>query len=238
MQLPAYDHCFKGSVTVRLIVLAVLVALTPLHTIDARQPISSGVRRTIQQSDGRAAIRIEEGMLFVWNLKDLHFTLVIKGKEIKPLDDADHIFFNVDGMVLQVQMAAISDFIPDRQEKKLDDTAILAAHRDWESKFLEGLLHSKLKVQSENSKLSSGSDVMLWQFDMPEGANVDAKKQIYLTVVNKEYILMLNSVAGTSVSEEAARKLLQTTLATLKLSPTAIDIGKLSDAIRAGNKPY
>jgi hypothetical protein len=92
------------------------------------------------------AIKTIDGYLLVWNRPDLHFTVLIKGKDIKPLNDTEHVFFNVDGMVFQIQLASVSEFAPDAKEKKLDDMAILAAHRDWESKFIEGLLSSKLKV--------------------------------------------------------------------------------------------
>ena len=124
-----------------------------------------------QQEEGSATIKTNDGILFVWNLSELHFSLTIKGQDIKPLEDPDHIFFTVDGKVLQIHAAAIREFAPDAKEKKLDDRAILAAHRDWESKFIEDLLKSKLRVQTFNVKLSGGGDASLWQFDMPEGTD-------------------------------------------------------------------
>jgi len=161
----------------------------------------------------------------------------IKGKDKKPLNDTEHVFFNVDGLVLQVQLASISEFAPGAREKKLDDRSILVAHRDWESKFIEDLLHSKIQVRSFNARLSSGSDALMWQFDLPEGFNSDAKKQLYLTVVNKDYVLLLNGVATATISEEVVRKFLLDTIATLKISPTPIDVKKLSESIRKGTSP-
>ena len=191
----------------------------------------------VQQEDGWIAIKTDEGLIFVWNVRGLYFTLAIKGKEIKPLDDPDHIFFDVDGRVLQIQLALISNFAPDAKEKKLNDKAILAAHRDWESKFVEDLIHSKLKVQTFNARLSSGSDASMWQFDMPEGMDSNAKKQLYLTVVTKDYVLMLNSEATATISDGDGRKFLLDTIATLKTSPTPIDPKKLSESISKGVGP-
>ena len=125
------------------------------------------------------AIKTLDGYLLVWNRPDFHFTVSIKGKDVKPLNDTEHVFFNVDGLVFQVQLASISEFVPGAKDKKLDDRSILAAHRDWESKFIENLLHSKIKVQSFNARLSNGSDALMWQFDLPEGFNSDAKKQLF-----------------------------------------------------------
>src|SRR5947207_1551250 len=184
-----------------------------------------------------SAIKTLDGYLLVWNRPDFHFTVSIKGKDIKPLNDTEHVFFNVDGLVFQVQLASISEFLPRTKDKKLDDRSILAAHRDWESKFIEDLLHSKLKVQSFNARLSNGTDALMWQFDLPEGFNSDAKKQLYLTVVSKDYVLLLNGVATAAISEEAVRKFLLDTIATLKISPTPIDVKKLSESIRKGTAP-
>jgi hypothetical protein len=196
---------------------------------------TSGV--SFQQEDGWVAIKGDDGILFAWNIRELHFTLEIKGKDIKPLNDPDHIFFTVDGMTLQIQVASIREFVPDAKEKKFDDRTILAAHRDWESKFIEGLLGTHLKVESFNAKPSNSRVASLWQFDMPQGMNADAKKQVYLTVVSNDYVLLLNSPATASTSDEAARKFLLDTMATLKISSTPIDVKKLAESIRAGSKP-
>jgi hypothetical protein len=192
---------------------------------------------TLQQEDGRSAIKTDEGMLFVWNQPGLSFSILLKGKEIKPLNDPEHIFFSVDGRVLQIQLAGIINFAPDAKEKKLDDKAILAAHRDWEAKYIEELIHSKITVRTFNTKLSNGGDAMIWQFDMPKEMNAEAQKQLYLTLVAKDYVLLLNSEATASTPDADGRKFLLDTVATLKISPTPIDVKKLSESIRAGNKP-
>lgn len=222
-----------------VLVIAVLLAVNlPVRPANAWRPLTSSVRYgSLDQEDGWVAIKTDEGVLFVWNVRGLYFTLSIKGKEIKPLNDPEHIFFSVDGMVVQIQLASIRDFAPDAKEKKLGDKAILAAHRDWESKFMEGLLGKTLKVQVFSVRLSSGSDASLWQFDMPEGMDAEAKKQVYLTVVSKDYVLLLNCVATATISDDEGRKFLLDTIATLKISPTTIDVKKLSESIRKGVVP-
>lgn len=190
-----------------------------------------------QQEDGWVAIKTDDGILFVWNVRGLYFTLSVKGKEIKPLEDPEHIFFSVDGLIFQIQLAAIRDFAPDAKQTKLSDRAILAAHRDWEAKFIEELLKSPLKVKNLDAKLSSGSDASLWQYDMPEGKDTEAKQQVYLTIVSKDYVLLLNGVATATLSDEMVRKFLLDTIATLKISPTRIDVKTLSESIRKGEAP-
>jgi hypothetical protein len=191
----------------------------------------------LQQEDGWSAIKTDEGILFVWNQPGISFSILIEGKEVKPLNDPEHIFFSVDGRILQIQLAGIFNFAPDAKEKKLDDKAILAAHRDWEAKYVEGLLHSKLTVQTFNTKLSNGGDAMMWQFDMPKELNAEAQKQLYLTLVTKDYVLLLNSESTAALPDADGRKFLLDTIASLKISATPIDVKKLSESIRAGNKP-
>jgi hypothetical protein len=220
---------------------ALIAALLLIVTISVPTRVRSATYPTLgltTQNDLPVnAIKTIDGYLLVWNRPDLHFTVLIKGKDIKPLNDTEHVFFNVDGMVFQIQLASVSEFAPDAKEKKLDDMAILAAHRDWESKFIEGLLSSKLKVESFNAKLSNGGEASLWQYDMPEGMNAEARKQLYLSVVSGDYVVLLNSVVTTAISEETARKFLLDTMSTLKFSSTPIDVKKLSELIRKSVGP-
>jgi hypothetical protein len=222
-----------------VLVIAMLLAISPaVSSVNSARPINYSTRGvSLQQEDGWVAIKTDDGILFVWNVRELHFTLAVKGKDIKPLNDPDHIFFMVDGMALQIQVAPIREFAPDAKEKKLDDRAILVAHRDWESSFIEGLLKSKIQLHTFNVRLSNGGDASLWQFDMPEGMNVEEKTQLYLTVVRESVVVMLNNVATATISEEAARKFLLDTMATLKTSPVAIDVKKLSESVRKGAAP-
>ena len=213
-----------------IVLLLVITLSVPTAVQSATYPTLS--RISTQNDLPVNAIKTVDGYLLVWNRPDLHFTVLIKGKDIRPLNDTEHVFFNVDGVVIQVQLALIREFAPDAKERKLDDKAILAAHRDWESKFLEGLLGNKLTLQSFNAKLSTGGEASLWQFDMPEGMNAQARKQLYLTVVSGDYVLLLNSVATATISEETARKFLLDTMATLKISATPIDVKKLSESLR------
>jgi hypothetical protein len=175
-------------------------------------------------------------MLFVWNIHELHFTLAVKGKDIKPANDPDHIFLTVDGKPLQIQAAAIREFAPNAKEKKLDDKAVLAAHRDWESKYIEGLLKSKLTLHSFSVNMSALGPASLWEYDMPEGMNIEAKTEVYVTVVRGDFVLMLNCEATTTTPEVEVRKFLLDTMATLKISSDPIDVQKLSESIRAGRK--
>ena len=191
------------------------------------------------EEDKWTTIKTDAGILFVWNREGLHFTLAVKGNQIRHMESPDNILFTVDGRVFQIQSLPIGDFAPDARKNKLDDKSILLAHRDWESAFLQNeLLHSKITVRSSNEKLSGGADVLFWAYDLPDQfKNPDAKTQMYLSTVAKDYVILLNSVVSATGSEDSVRKFLLETIKTLKLSNDPFDVDKLQEAIRKGIEP-
>jgi hypothetical protein len=185
------------------------------------------------QEGGINAIKTADGFVLVWNQPDVHFTLAIKGKDVHPLNSTEHVFFNVDGVVFQVQTVALSEFMEGAQKKRPDNSSILTAHRDWESRFIESsLLGKKLNVRTSPQKLSDGSEALLWKFDMPEGMNSDAREQIYLTVVRGDHVILLNGVVEGATAESKVEKFLLDTIATLKVSPEPINLQELQESIR------
>lgn len=193
----------------------------------------------VQQEDGISAVKTEDGVMLVWNQPDIHFTIEFKGKDVRPLNSTEHVFFNVDGMPFQVQSAAISEFMKDADRKKQDDKSILIAHRDWESQFIQNsLFGKKLNLQSVPQKLSNGSEALLWKFEMPampEVTNSTAKAQIYLTVVSGEHVILLNGVVEGAIAESTVQKFLLDTILTLKVSSKPINLRELQESIRKGN---
>jgi len=193
------------------------------------------VRAIQQQEDGVAAIKTANGFLLVWNHPGNYFTLEIKGKEIRPLNSTEHVFLEVDGIIVQVQSVAISEFLkPDKNAGK-EAQPILVAHRDWETKYIEStLLGKKISVQSSPQKLSNGREALFWKYDMPAGLNSEARKQLHLTSVLGDYVLTLNGVVTDKVKEEVVKQYLLDTVLTLKLSSKPINLQELQESIRRG----
>lgn len=188
------------------------------------------------QGDGWTALKTADGLLFIWNQPGLSFTISIKGNEIRPLDAGQNIFFEVDGLLLQIQSLPITNFAADARKNHLSDEAILNAHRDWEVGFIENeLLHQKISVKSSAEKLPNGTQALAWQYDLPEGLrNPDAHTQMYLVLIAKDYVILLNSVAKSASSEPAVQNFLRTNMSTLKISSERIDVKKEQEKIRKG----
>lgn len=185
-----------------------------------------------QQEDYRSgAIKSSSGYVVVWNQPNNYYVLEIKGKDVRQTS-TERKFFSVDGMFLQIVDVPIADVLQTANRQKPEDKAILEAHRDWEAKFLEGEYKEKLKIESSWQKLSNGKDALLWQASVPESIKTNVKKQVYLSVVQGDYVLMLGGVVTDTIAESATQQLLRTTIETSKTSNKPTDLQKLRDAIR------
>lgn len=188
------------------------------------------------QENGITALKSAGGILLVWNEPDDYFTLEIKGKEIRPLDSSPAVFFVVDGIPFQIQSVALSEFLKDAGKPAPSRAATLVAHRDWETRYLESTLGQKLNLQSQPLKLKSGSEALLWKYDMPKGLSADAKQQLYLSVVNGQNLLLLNGVVTGDQKEEVVRQLLVNTMETLKVSAKPFNLREVQESLR-GDAP-
>ena len=200
---------------------------------DNNEPITTlEVISDNQQEDYRSgAIKSSRGYLVVWNQPNNYYVLEIKGKDVRQTS-TERKFFSVDGMFLQIVDVPIADVLQTANRQKPEDKAILEAHRDWEAKFLEGEYKEKLKIESSWQKLSNGKDALLWQASVPESIKTNVKKQVYLSVVQGDYVLMLGGVVTDTIEESATQQLLRTTIETSKTSNKPTDLQKLRDTIR------
>lgn len=192
-----------------------------------------------QQDDGIAAIKTYDGYLLVWNQPGIYFNLNIKGKTVEPKNSSENVLFAVDRMFFQVQSVAITEFMKDDGKQRPDDKTILLAHRDWESDFIQHTLNKKITVKSIPQKLKNGQDALLWKYDMPSLApelHSTAREQVYLTVVSKDHVILLNSAVEGATTADMAQTLLLDTISTLKVSTTPINVEELRKAI-LGQKP-
>ncbi len=228
----------SGLLNLRALFVAGLIAVVVSPARAQAFSVRANPYDSLQEHDGWTTLKTDTGILFVWNRKDLSFTLLVRGNEIRPMDTSDNIFFSVDGLPFQIQSLPISNFAPDARKNKLDNKAIMFAHREWEARFIaEELLHHKLTVQTAVVRLTNGSEALIWQFDVPKEVGGDARKQLYVTVVSKDYVILLNSVVNDNSSEETVRKFLVDTMTTLKVSDSRIDVKKLQESIRKGSGP-
>ena len=202
--------------------------------------LSTGSVRAGQQSDIILAIQSAGGYLLVWNESKVHFTLEVNGKAVLPLRSpgpTGQAFFSVDGVVLQIQLVAISDFLGNKRAPKRDDRSILMAHRDWEVSFIEpDPSAAKPSVKSVPKRLNSGGEALLWACAVPKSGVT--KEHLYLTMVIGTQVMLLKGVIDEKTSESVVQKLLVATLSTLKVSSRPINWRALEAAAKAQGFRY
>ena len=186
------------------------------------------------QTEDSGMIKTAKGILIVWNEPGNYFTIEIKSEKITPFEEP--MRFQVDGKFLQIVTTEKKSFLKNPNDKTLDDKAILAAHRDWERDYIAGVLKTELKVDSEAIKLPGGQDALGWSYKMPKVADAQsAKRQLYVTVVKRDHVLVLNSALTDEGAARETKELLLQTLLTLKPSDKPLSLQKASEQVRKEN---
>ncbi len=188
-----------------------------------------------QDGEQSGMIKSAKGVLVVWNEPGNYFTIEVVGNSIKPAGEPPPILFQVDGMFLQIQTTETEPFLKDSKIKNPDDKTILSAHRDWEANYSEGIFGSKVKVDSEWIKLPNGSDALAWGFDIPKKFIADNKssatRQLFLTVVKRGRVFVLNSAVEANNDEKKLRKLMGDTLNTMKSSDKPLSLKAAAEQV-------
>lgn len=164
------------------------------------------------------AIQAEHGYRVVSDGPGNAFTLEIIGDVKQQQIEGAPLIFSVDKQVLQVLAPGIRNFLPPRKSKKMDDRAILTAHRDYESKFLEEVNQTRFDVESSWKTLDNGRDALLWTFKMSPRGTQNVLEQVYLTTLAEDRVLVLVTPLTDLSKKDAAIQLQLRTASTLKLS--------------------
>lgn len=178
-------------------------------------------------------IKSANGVLVVWNEPGNYFTIEIKGKKIVPAEQPK--LFQVDGKFFQIQTTERKQFVKNAGDKTPDDKAILAAHRDWERDYAADLFKNDLKAESEWIKLPGGQDALAWSYKMPKVMGTKVKKQMFLTVVKRDHVFVLNSALESDGDEKDIKELLLQTLLTLKSTDKPLSLQKASEQVMKEN---
>jgi hypothetical protein len=194
-----------------------------------------GAHTAITQTEDQrsAVIRTATGYLVVCNEPNNWFTLEIPGRDVRQTSSTRRVF-NVDGMLLQIVTASRNKFLNEKEKPTPDEKTILQAHRDWEVKYSQESYNEELDIESSWQKLASGKNALLWKFNVPESAKSDVKKEIYLTLLKGDYVLMLGGIVTNDIKEDATVNLLISTASSLKSSDKPIDLHQLQESIRKG----
>lgn len=185
----------------------------------------------VSAQEQSGAIKTTNGLLIVWNEPGNYYTIEIKGKTVEPIPNQT-LWFKVDGKFFQIATPKKDQFAKDVKE----DRAVLLAQMKWEADYIGGLLKQEIKPTSTWIKLSNGTEANFWSFDMPKIAEGQtARKQLYISVVKGDRVLMVNSPVEGTEDEKTILKLLTDHISTLKPSDKPLSLQKASEMVKAGN---
>ena len=187
-----------------------------------------------QAGEQSGMIKSAKGVFVVWNQPGNYYTVEIIGKTIVPASQP--LLFQVDGKFFQIQTVEKKVFLKDSSEKNLNDKAVLAAHRDWEGDYISKVIKKTLKIDSEWLTLSNNTDALSWSYNMPRVTdNQSAKRQLYLAVIKKDHVFLLNGATTGDDDEKVLRQLLLETMNTLKPTDKPLSLEKAKQQILKGN---
>lgn len=175
-------------------------------------------------------LKSANGFLLVHQDKGVYFTIDFSGKALKSTS-SERVMFDIDETVYQVNTAPKTDFLS--QEDKLSDEMVLQKHMDWEGKYLSDMFKTKLSTYSEKKTIGNNRAALLWCFAMPREYSNEVKHQCMLTTVVGDHVLILNApVKETEIKNSKMSAYLITTMETLKVSITPINIKKLQEELQ------
>ena len=169
----------------------------------------------------------------MWNEPGNYYTLEIPGRQFEPVQ-GQALWFKVDGKFFQVITTPKKQF---EKPGASDARSILAAHMTWETDHIGGLLKSKVSPVSATVKLPNGYEALSWSFDMPKvAAEQTARRQLYLTVVKRDHVFLVNSAVLGTDDEKVISKFLLDALSTLKASDKPLPLATAAEMVKKGTQ--
>jgi hypothetical protein len=185
---------------------------------------------TLNAFSQAAAIKTDDGILFVNNSTDKSFTFEITGKKIDALQ-SEKPMFSVDGKLLQIMIVSVSSFADSK--KKQTDEELLEAHKIWESDYLGNEMYGK-KLTLETEKITSdGRQLLFWGYARPS-YNEQFSHDYFLTTIVGKTLVGFGSPIKASENKADVKSMLLKIAKSLKVSDKPFDIEKLSDEIKKG----
>jgi hypothetical protein len=174
----------------------------------------------------QAAIKTENGYLFIKNGKDKSFTIEITGKEVTSVKSPNPTFL-VDGRIVQILSVPLTNFT----NKKMSDEELLEAHKIWETDYLgDEVFKKKLTVETE--KVSNADRKLLfWYFTRPNVIK-QYDRDVYMTTIIGNSLLGVSSPIEPAVKIADVQKLFLDIMKSLKVSDKPFDIAKLAEDIK------
>jgi hypothetical protein len=135
----------------------------------------------------QAAIKTENGYLFINNGKEKSFTVEVTGKNVKTVKN-ENPTFSIDDRILQLLTVANKNFT----DKQLGEDELLEAHKVWESDYLATeVFKKKLTVEAEKVTVNDRK-TLFWIIKRPAYTE-EFDRDVYMTTIIGNSVFGLSS---------------------------------------------
>ncbi len=182
----------------------------------------------IQTQDFRSAgIRTAYGFVQVFNHKNSHFSVKVKGKNVRTINNGN-ISFMADGKLIQLLSIPIKGL---NLASDANTETILRKTMQSEMQNAESDLKIKLDATQKMEPSQANGKYLHWSFEHPTKNNQVRRvlEEHYLAIPCKDRVLIISGVVTNQHNSSEVIALLKSTLNTLQIANDPIDL----NAIRA-----
>ncbi len=183
--------------------------------------LSSFAEDDDDESSPIGAVYTKEGVTVFSNFENDFFTFEIRGKNPHAFQKGRNFFVNVNDKGFQYNVVSLSGFLSPEEMKNKNDSAVLRKHMNFELKYFEAEVKTRLDVKAENKKSRNGRMILVWSFAMPK-QDGNVKKQLIVSTMTKSHVLVLNGIIIKEKDYKETCKILENAMNSLRLQETAI----------------
>ena len=177
-------------------------------------------------------VKTSEGLLVVVNGSSGHYTFLLTGNEIEHPKPEEDVFI-VDNEVVVFHALSVASLKEEYQTKDSSEISLLQMHASGELEYFEKLLSHKLTARYTPFHLLCGAPALYWHFAAPEDmAAKGIKKQLYVSAIFDDLLLLMNTVQSGAQEEEELRQFLVSILNTVRTSARTINPYAIADSVK------
>lgn len=183
-----------------------------------------------QNSQGVTLMKSEHGVLWVDNNGNSNFTIELKGKDVRPLKEFPYMM--ADGIQLQIRRTDVKELFTSPPKTRPSDAEILKAHQQWELKYIEETIQSKVTSRTDIISETVKRPALLWAFSMPAKSPDQPYEQLFVTTINKDAVIILSAPVFKKEESDKVANYLTQTLGTIQTSEKTFDIKEVQKKMK------
>jgi hypothetical protein len=148
-------------------------------------------------------------------------TFTSKSRE-KRLQKEGHYFMNVDGKLMQLMTAPLSDFLTREEIAARSDSTMLQKHMKFELANFEKIMNAPLNPDHKLRLLSKGRLALIWSFKMPKRLD-NVSEQLFFSTITKNHVLILNGIISNKSDYKELSRIMEKAFKSLTLKNKPVD---------------